>query len=139
MLASGFIVKSRNKLSSMKTSRIPSRFLTLLTLVAAVVCAAPSCKADFLYWGDGPLKTGSIPHAYDFASNPLRLEKATNIQRQPLEVTGSIGRTYVAIHCVSTSPRVTAVVMVVGPDGAEAMRVRDAVRNRIMGMVRFDE
>jgi hypothetical protein len=107
MLASGFTVKSRNKLSSVKTSRTPSRFLTLLTLVAAVVWAAPSCKDDFLYWGDGPLKTGSIPHAYDFASNALRLEKATNIQRQPLEVTGPIGRTYVAIHCVSTSPRVT--------------------------------
>ena len=56
----------------------------------------------------------------------------------PLQVAGSIGRNYVAIHCVGTAPKVTAMIIVVGPDGAEVVRVRDAVRKRVIGSVRFD-
>jgi hypothetical protein len=98
----------------------------------------PSASADSLYWADALLKTNSVHAAYGFASDALRHERAVSVRRSPIEVAGSVGRSYVAIHCVGTTPRVTAIIMVVGPDSTEAIRTRDAVRTAIMKIQLID-
>jgi hypothetical protein len=119
-------------------SKLPFMVMLMLTIGACFAAALPSAKADALYWADAVLQTGSVKTGNSFAAQALRLERATAIRTQPIEVAGTIGRNYVAIHCVGTTPRVTAMIMVIGPDSAEVIRVRDAVRSRILGIVRFD-
>jgi hypothetical protein len=126
--------------SAMKTLSFKRKKSMIAALAVGIVCLthSPNADADYLYWGKGPLTTGSLKNGYDFAVQALRAENAANIRRSEVEVSGSIGRNYVAITCVGTTPRVTAVVMVIGPDGAEVARVRQSVQKRIAGITRID-
>ena len=116
---------------------LPTRPLLLLLVSVAVLLPWNLARADFLYWAAPTLKTGSVRTGYSFAQTALRNQGAQNLRVSANEVAGSIGRTYVAITCIGT-PRVTAVVMAVGPDGGETSRVRDAVSNAISKIVSFD-
>jgi hypothetical protein len=115
----------------------PTRPLLLLLVSVAVLLPWNLARADFLYWAAPTLKTGSVRTGYSFAQTALRNQGAQSLRVSANEVAGSIGRTYVAITCIGT-PRVTAVVMAVGPDGGETSRVRDAVSNAISKIVSFD-
>ena len=95
-------------------------------------------RADSLFWVTANLTTGSVKIGYNYAQMALRNKGAQNIRVSDVEVAGSIGRTYVAITCVGTTPRVTAVIMAVGPDANETSRVRDDVRAFITGIHQFD-
>jgi hypothetical protein len=53
-------------------------------------------------------------------------------------VAGSAPGVYAAITCIGTAPRVTAVVMVTGDNGGTVAQTRDALRNKIAGIVNFD-
>jgi hypothetical protein len=103
----------------------------------AVLSPWSVARADFLYWAAATLKTGSVKAGYSFAQTALRNQGAQKLRVSANEVAASIGGTYVAITCIGT-PRVTAVVMAVGPDGGETSRVRDAVSNAISKIVSFD-
>ena len=107
-------------------------------LSALLVFPSQSQTGNYLYWGSPTLNTGSVRTGFDFASDALRLEGFSNIRRSASEVTGSKGGTYVAITCVGTAPRVTAVVMVTGSNNAETAQVRDQVVRKIKGIIRFD-
>jgi hypothetical protein len=103
----------------------------------AVLSPWSVARADFLYWAAATLKTGSVKAGYSFAQTALRNQGAQKLRVSANEVAGSIGRPYVAITCIGT-PRVTAVIMAVGPDGGETSRVRDEVSNAISKIVSFD-
>lgn len=110
------------------------------TIFLSMLMAFPSHSqtGSYLYWGSPTLNTGSVRTGFDFASDALRLEGFSNIRRSASEVTGSKGGTYVAITCVGTAPRVTAVVMVTGSNNAETAQTRDQVVRKIKGIIRFD-
>jgi hypothetical protein len=118
----------------MKTSNVLSKRFTLPLLIAGVLFGAqlPNAKADYLYWTDAQLGTSSITNGYNFAEQTLRRANASGIRRQSTEVAGTIAGSYVAIHCVATAPRITAIIMVIGPNQSEVVRVRDAVRTGMM-------
>lgn len=105
--------------------------VVFLIVSAAFFTARSSAYADFLYWTDDALQTRSLNIGYGIAEQALRAEGAGGIRRQQIEVSGSVGRNYVAIHCVPTSPRVRAIIMVIGPDAAETAKVRESVRRRM--------
>ena len=126
--------------SAMKTLSFTRGKPILAAVVAGIGFPVylPETRADYLYWGKGALTTGSLKSGYDFAAQALRGENAANIRRSDVEVSGEHRKKFVAITCVGTSPRVTAVVMVMGPDGGEAARVRQAVLQRIKGITKID-
>ena len=113
------------------------RFLLIWAVSVVLLSSWNVARADFLYWAAPTLKTGSVKTGYSFAQTALRNQGAQNLRVSANEVSGSIGRTYVAVTCIGT-PRVTAVVMSVGPDGGETSRARDAVSNAISKIVSFD-
>lgn len=117
--------------------RSRTRLLLVLAVSAMVLSSWNVARADFLYWAAPTLKTGSVKTGYSFAQTALRNQGARKLRVSANEVSGSIGRTYVAVTCIGT-PQVTAVVMAVGPDGTETSRVRDAVSNAISKIVSFD-
>ena len=124
----------------MKTSDILSKRFTLALLIAGVLFAGqlPNAKADYLYWTDAVLGTSSLTNGYNIAEQTLRRANASGIRRQSTEVAGTISGSYVAIHCVGTAPRVTAIIMVVGPNQSDVVRVRDAVRTGMMKIKLID-
>ena len=107
-------------------------------LSALLMIPSHSQTGNYLYWGSPTLNTGSVRTGLDFASDALRLEGSSNIRRSTNEVTGSKGDTYVAITCIGTAPRVTAVVMVTGGNNAVTAQTRDQVVQKIKGIIRFD-
>ena len=117
---------------------------TGLTLVATILLSAmltlpsQSQTGSYLYWGAPTLTTGSVRTGFDFAADALRGEGFTNIRRSTSEVTGAKNGTYVAITCIGTAPRVTAMVMVTGNNNAATAQIRDQVVRKIKGMIRFD-
>lgn len=119
------------------------RILVGLALCIAAACLVSTRKTEaaaptFLYWSDPHVKTNSVAGCFGFAKQTMSLEHAQNIRVVPIEVSGTIGGTYAAITCIGTAPEPTAVVMVVGTNQNETARVRDALANRIKGIVRFD-
>ena len=68
----------------------------------------------------------------------MRLSNVQNIRKLPNEVAGTIGNNYAAITCVGTSRQATAIIMVAGENAAETTRLRDTLRAKIAGMIRFD-
>ena len=113
---------------------------TAIAILLGAVFVSPSNTAGgtFLYWASPQVKTGSIRTCYNFANDVMQRQNFQNIRRSGSEVTGSSGSTYAAITCIGTTPRATAVVMVVGSDGQETARIRDTLRNKIAGIVQID-
>ncbi len=114
--------------------------LLACTIFLSVLLVFPSHSqtGNYLYWGSTTLTTGSIRTGFDFATDALRGEGFANIRRSASEVTGSKGGTYVAITCVGTAPRVTAIVMVTGGNNAATAQIRNQVVQKIKGIIRFD-
>jgi len=109
-----------------------------LIAIAVVLLTTGAGKAVSLYWADTKVKTGSFAQCMAFAADAMRLANVQGIRRLPNEVAGSIGQNYAAITCVGTQPNATAIVMVAGENGTETMRLRDTLRTKIAGMIRFD-
>jgi hypothetical protein len=101
--------------------------------------SAASANAVSLYWGKTPVKSSSTATCIAFAGNAMRLLNAQNIRKSPDEVVGTLGGTYASITCVPTPGNATAMVMVAGENGSETMRFRDALRNKVAGMIKFDD
>ncbi|XGV97067.1 MAG: hypothetical protein ACAF41_30645 [Leptolyngbya sp. BL-A-14] len=99
---------------------------------------AKAAQAAYLYWGSTAVKTDSVRTCFAFAYDAMRNLNFQNIRRSQNEVAGSSGGTYASITCIATNPRATAIVMVVGEDGSETARVRDDLRTKIAGIIRFD-
>jgi hypothetical protein len=113
------------------SDRLKRKSLLLIMGTTALLLCLEVSRADVLYWATSQLSTNSFASGYGFAEKTLRLKGAQNIRVSADEVTGSIGRTYVVITLVGTTPKVTAVIMAVGPDRNETAGVRDEVRNFI--------
>jgi len=111
---------------------------TAILLAVVFVPPADTAGGSFLYWAAPQVKTSSINTCYAFASDAMRHQNFQNIRRSGSEVTGSSGSTYAAITCIGTTPRATAVVMVVGSNGQETSQVRDNLRKKIAGIVQID-
>lgn len=125
----------------MQTSDLKRIGATSVALSLAGLCflsTAKAAQAAYLYWGSTVVKTASTKTCFDFAYDSLRSLNFQNIRRSQNEVAGSSGGSYAAITCVATNPRATAMVMVIGEDGGETARVRDNLRNKIAGIIRFD-
>lgn len=99
---------------------------------------AKAAQAAHLYWGSTAVGTASTRTCYDFAYTAMRSLDFQDIRRSQSEVAGSRGGSYAAITCLGSSPRATALVMVVGDDGGETARMRDILRRRIAGTTLFD-
>ncbi len=112
--------------------------VTLSLVGVSFLSTAKTAQAAFLYWGSTAVKTASTGTCFDFAYNTMRNLNFQNIRRSQSEVAGSSGGSYAAITCVATAPSATAMIMVVGDDGGETARVRDDLRNKIAGIIRFD-
>ena len=107
-------------------------------LVSCIGLFTGQLHAAVLYWGGTLVKTGSVRTCMSFAADAMRNSGMQNIRSSASEVTGTSGRSYAAITCVATNPNATAIVMVTGEDGGETMRVRDVLRQKIAGMIKFD-
>ena len=123
----------------MKKLIIKAGIAGAVALLFITVFVNPSLPGgSFLYWASQPVKTGSIRTCYDFANDVMRQQNFQNIRRSASEVTGSSGGTFAAITCIATKPQATAVVMAVGGDGKETSKVRDNLKKKIAGIMRFD-
>lgn len=113
---------------------------SISVILVGVISAPPSQTAagNFLYWAKTPVKTGSMNTCYDIANDAMRQLNFQNVRRSSIEVAGSSGGTYAAITCIGTTPRVTAVVMVVGGNANETLQVRDRLRDKVASIIRFD-
>ncbi|PSB20696.1 hypothetical protein C7B65_07315 [Phormidesmis priestleyi ULC007] len=112
--------------------------VTLSLMGVFFLSTAKTAQAAYLYWGSTAVKTASTKTCFDFAYDTMRNLNFQNIRRSQNEVAGSSGGSYAAITCFATTPRATAIVMVVGDNGNETARVRDDLRNKIAGIIRFD-
>ncbi len=112
--------------------------ITLSLIGVSFLSTAKATQASFLYWGSTGVKTASTKTCFDFAYTAMQSLNFQNIRRSQNEVAGSSGRSYAAITCFATTPRATAIVMVVGEDGGETARVRDDLSKKIAGIIRFD-
>ena len=128
----------RSFLMQKSLSKVGLVGITLSLVGMSFLSTARTAQAAYLYWGSTAVKTASTKTCFDFAYTAMQSLNFQNIRRSQNEVAGSSGRNYAAITCVATSPRATAVVMVMGDDGGETARVRDDLRNKIAGMIRFD-
>lgn len=124
----------------MQRTMMRTASLITCTIFLSAMLAMPSHSqtGNYLYWGSTPLTTGSIRTGFDFAADALRVAGFTNIRRSANEVAGSKGGIYVAITCVGTAPRVTAIVMATGGNNAATAQTRDQVVQKIKGIIRFD-
>jgi hypothetical protein len=102
-----------------------------------LVCVTGTAQAVSLYWGKTPVHTSKLQECLSFANDAMRSLNVQHIRLSRDEVAGTSGGTYAAITCVGTNP-VTEVVMVGGNDNAETSRMRDALRQKIAGIIRFD-
>lgn len=107
-------------------------------LTAMLVMPSQSQTGNYLYWGSTALTTGSVRTGFEFAADALRVGGFSNIRRSANEVAGTKGGIYVAITCVGTAPRVTAIVMATGGNNAATAQTRDQVVQKIKGIIRFD-
>ena len=123
---------------NVKGVKLPFSKIGVALAIAISLMPMQVAYADSLQWGTTTLQTGSMQTGYSFAQTALRAEGATNIKSSPNEVTGTIGKTYVAITCVATTPNVTAVVMVIGGNSDEVVKVRDNVKKKIRGTIKLD-
>ncbi len=105
--------------------------------VAGCLCTA-SAQAAYLYWSTVEVKTQYVNICMSFARDTLNGLGYQNVHVSAVEVAGSKNGAYVAITCLGTPSRATAVVMATGDQGPPVLQARDAVKARIAGMVRFD-
>jgi hypothetical protein len=107
-------------------------------LATAAVAVPGAARGASLYWASTAVHTNSVATCFTFARDAMRALNFQNIRQSPSEVAGSAPGAYAAITCIGTTPRVTAVVMAVGDNGGTVAQTRDALRNKIAGIVQID-
>lgn len=107
-------------------------------LATAAVALPGAANGASLYWASTAVHTNSVRTCFSFAGDAMHALNFQNIRRSPSEVAGSAPGVYAAITCIGTAPRVTAVVMATGDNGGAVAQTRDALRNKISGIVNFD-
>jgi hypothetical protein len=112
--------------------------ITATVIGITFLLMAGTARAAFLYWGSTAVKTASVGNCLGFAQNAMHNLNFQNVRRSQNEVAGTSGGTYAAITCFATTPRATAIVMVVGDDGGETARVRDSLRTKIAAITPID-
>ncbi|WP_332851680.1 hypothetical protein [Duganella sp. S19_KUP01_CR8] len=115
----------------------PAGKLVLLAFIGAV--AAHEAGAVALYWTKTPVKSGSVKTCLGFASDAMRGTGMQGIRVSSMEVAGSRGNAYVAITCVNTAPRATAVVMVAGNELGETRQLSEELQRKIAGITLIDD
>lgn len=108
-------------------------------LLTASLLAAPDAGAAALYWTKTPVKSASVKTCLGFASTAMRAAGMQNIRVSPMEVAGTHQGAYVAITCVNTAPRASAIVMAAGEDLAAVRRLSETLQQRIAGVILFDD
>jgi hypothetical protein len=103
--------------------------MAVLGTVFAPIAAA-QCR-QFLYFSKFPVFADNEPTCYSRVTAAMTQSGFSGIHHNSLEVAGSKGSVYVSVTCVNTQPRTTAVVMAVGGNEAETMRVRDEIATKI--------
>jgi len=114
----------------------PAGKLILLAFIGAV--AAHEAGAVALYWTKTPVRSGSVKTCLGFASDIMRDARLQGIRVSTMEVAGSRGNAYVAITCVNTAPRATAVVMVAGDELGETRQLSEELQRKIAGITLID-
>lgn len=109
-----------------------------LLISADALSSAPAAQGSVLYWASPTVRTASLSICYEFAEDVMRRQNFQRVNRTRSEVTGHRGQSYAAITCIGTAPRATAVVMVVGSSGPDAVRARDDLRTAISRITRID-
>jgi hypothetical protein len=105
--------------------------LTLAVLgLAFATPAAAQCR-QFLYFGKTPVFAENVKTCYSRALGAMTQSGFSGVKQRADEVVGSKGGAYASVTCVGTSPRATAVVMVVGGNDAETKRIRSELREKV--------
>lgn len=119
-------------------NRITLRSLRMLFPGAALCICAAGLQAVSFYWGDTPVKSGSVKTCLSFAGTVARAQQLQNLRISANEVAGTQNGNYVAITCIGTSPRATAMVMVAGETAGPAIALRDALKAKIAAITLID-
>lgn len=111
----------------------------MLLLVATTPAAAPpaGCPVS-LYWASARVKTAKIPPCLRFAKDTMNFFHLQNIRVSGDEVAGTTTNSYAAMTCVGTPGNATAMVMVAGSNGGEAMDLRNKLRDHVAGIICFE-
>ena len=98
--------------------------------IAITTPAGAQCR-QFLYWSKTPVFADNVPTCFSRVLGAMNADGFSGIRKNALEVAGSKGGAYASVTCVGTLPRSTAIVMVVGGNEAETIRVRDELVNKV--------
>jgi hypothetical protein len=104
-----------------------------LALVLVVSLATPGgaqCR-QFLYWSKTPVFADNVPTCFSRVLGAMTQSGFSGVKQNAMEVAGSKGGAYASVTCIGTTPRATAVVMVVGANESETIRVRDELRDKV--------
>lgn len=112
----------------------------VLTLMAAVtISLASSADAASLYWTSTSTNAGRTSTCLSFAGDSFRSLGYQSIRvTRGVEVSGSKSGVYVAVTCIGTQPRATAVVMAVGDDGNLVNKLQAEMALRVSKVICFD-
>ncbi|TSA83720.1 hypothetical protein FNU79_12000 [Deinococcus detaillensis] len=105
----------------------------ILILIAAVTLSlTSSADASYLYWTSTSTKAERISTCLRFAKDGFSDLGYKGIRFTPgVEVSGSKSGVYVAVTCIGTQPRATAVVMGMGGDGKLVNKLQAELAQRI--------
>ncbi|AZI42566.1 hypothetical protein EHF33_07250 [Deinococcus psychrotolerans] len=112
----------------------------VLTLIAALtISLTSSADASYLYWTSTSTNAGRTNTCLSFAQSTLSYLGYQGIRvTKGLEVSGSKAGVYVAVTCIGTRPRATAMVMAVGDDGNLVNKLQAEVALRVSKVICFD-
>ncbi len=74
----------------------------------------------------------NVPTCFSRVMAAMTHSGFSGIKQNALEVAGSKGGAYASVTCIGTTPRATAVVMVVGGNQSETIQVRDDLFNKVI-------
>ncbi|GAA4018389.1 hypothetical protein GCM10022631_34190 [Deinococcus rubellus] len=108
-------------------------------LTALMIAFASSASAASLYWTSTPTNAGRTSTCLSFAQSSFRYLGYQGIRVTPgIEVSGSKSGVYVAVTCIGTQPRATAMVMAVGDDGNLVNKLQGEMALRVSKVICFD-
>jgi hypothetical protein len=120
------------------THRVRHRVVLGALTAFAVTVAYVDLQAAYLRWASTLVKTGSVSTCFNFANATLTKKGYGSIHKTAAEVNGTKGGVYVAITCVGTAPKATAIVMVMSDNDTLASQARDEVIQMIKGYTLID-
>jgi hypothetical protein len=109
-----------------------NRRIVLFSFVALLgAAAAGEARAAVLRWGSAPVDARTVDGCFLVAEQIMARSGFGDVRKAGAEVTGRRGGAYMAVTCLPTPRRPTAVVMVVGDDDGRATQARDDVTARL--------